>query len=162
MWLTRYLVLFSFVLSLKAGLSLAHEGARHEQGQTSPSLTDASLLTAVNAEYLAAIKPIFKRACYDCHSTQTRYPWYYDVPGVKQWMDSDIREAMKHMDMTNDFPFRGHGSPQKDFEAIRKVVQDNSMPPFRYKMMHWDAVMTDVEKEVVLKWVDENQKKMQN
>lgn len=162
MWLTRYLFLFSFVLSLKAGHSLAHEGVRHEQVQKSPSSMDEGRLAAINAGYLADIKPVFRRACFDCHSTQTRYPWYYNVPGIKQWMDSDIREAKKHMDMTHDFPFKGHGSPQKDFEAIRKVIQDNSMPPFRYKMMHWDAVITDAEKEVVLKWVDENQKKMQN
>lgn len=156
------LLFISLGLLLLAGASKAHEGVRRIESQGAPSEDDVSRLKAINVSYLLTIKPIFKRACFDCHSTQTRYPWYYNVPGIKQWMDSDIREAKKHMDMTHDFPFKGHGSPQKDFEAIRKVIQDNSMPPFRYKMMHWDAVMTDAEKEVVLKWVDENQKKMQN
>lgn len=152
----------SLSLLLLAGGSSAHEGARHIESQKAPSEEDLSLLKSINAEYLTAIKSIFKRACFNCHSTQTQYPWYYSIPGIKQRIDSDIREAMKHMDMTNDFPFRGHGSPRKDFEAIRKTIQKNSMPPFRYRMMHWDAGITDAEKAVILKWIDENRKKMQD
>lgn len=159
---SRYLLFVSLGLSLLAGVSPAHEGIRHEESPKLPSSTDVNLLSAINAEYLTAIKPIFRRSCFDCHSSQTRYPWYHGLPGIRQWIDRDIREAKKHMDMTNDFPFKGHGSPRKDFEAIRKSIQKNSMPPFRYKMMHWDAGITDAEKEVILKWVDENQKKMQD
>lgn len=156
------LSIISLSLLLLARTSLAHEGIRHDDGQKRVSKEDAHLLTAINAEYLATIKPIFKRACFDCHSTQTQYPWYYTILGIKQWMDGDIREALRHLDMTHDFPFQGHGSPHKDFEAIRKTIQKNSMPPFRYKMMHWDAGITKQEKEVILKWIDENQRKVRD
>ncbi|PIR20587.1 MAG: hypothetical protein COV45_05150 [Deltaproteobacteria bacterium CG11_big_fil_rev_8_21_14_0_20_47_16] len=158
----RMLVIFIFLSLFGVKVSLAHEGERHIESQPPTLVEDASLLKAINAEYLATIKPIFRRACFDCHSTQTQYPWYHNIPGIKQWIDSDIKEARKHLDMTNDFPFQGHGSPQKDFEAIRKTIQQNTMPPFRYKMMHWDAGLTASEKEGVLKWIDDNQKKVQN
>lgn len=155
-------VSISLGLSLLTWVSLAHEGVRHEESQERPSLMDVSLLSTINAEYITAIRPIFKRACFDCHSTQAQYPWYYGIPGVRQWIDHDVRDSLKHIDLTNDFPFKGHGSPQKDFEAIRKVILDNSMPPFRYKMMHWNAGVTALEKKDILKWIDENQRKMQN
>lgn len=154
------LLIISLSLLLLAASLKAHEGARYVESQRVPSGDDVSQLKAINASYLVTIKPIFKRACYDCHSTQTQYPWYYTILGIKQWIDSDIREALKHLDMTNDFPFRGHGSPRKDFEAIRKTIQKNSMPPFRYKMLHWDAGLTTSEEEIVLKWIDENQQKV--
>lgn len=149
------LLFISLSLLLLAWTSSAHEGEKHPT-------ENVEALQAINASYLATIKPIFRRACFDCHSIQTHYPWYYNIPGIKQWIDSDIKEARKHLDMTNDFPFRGHGSPRKDFEAIRKTIQKNSMPPFRYTMMHWDARLTESEKEIVLKWIDENQQKLRD
>lgn len=156
------LLIISMSLLVLARTSSAHEGEDHVQSQGAEPTENVAVLKAINASYLATVKPIFKRACFDCHSTQTQYPWYHNIPGVRQWIDSDIREALKHLDMTHDFPFQGHGSPRKDFEAIRKTIQKNSMPPFRYRMMHWDAGMTESEKEIVVKWIDDGLKKVSN
>lgn len=84
----------------------------------------------INESYIASVKPIFKNSCFDCHSSSTYYPWYSKVPGAKHLIESDISEAKEHLDMGADFPFKGHGSPKEDLEAI-----DTSTPAGELMLM---------------------------
>lgn len=105
----------------------------------------------INKQYREQIRPIFKKKCFDCHSDMTNYPWYYTIPGIKQMMDYDIKEAKKHIDMSKDFPFISHETPLKDLDSIREIVLNVDMPPLRYILAHWDAGLTQDEKESIIK-----------
>jgi hypothetical protein len=109
------------------------------------------LLRGLDRRYAAEVRPIFEHKCLDCHSGQTRYPWYYKIPGVRQLIDSDIREARGSLDMTDGFPFQGRGSPKEHLTEVRSVVEESSMPPFLYRVAH-GAALTEEEKKIVLKW----------
>ena len=108
------------------------------------------LLTNINEQYTQKIKPIFQKKCFDCHSDFTVFPWYVKIPGPKHLMEYDIRQALKHMDMSKDFPFGGHGSPLEDLEELKKTITENDMPPLRYILLHWDSRINDDEKRVIL------------
>ena len=110
----------------------------------------------INTSYLKKIKPIFKKSCFDCHSSQTTYPWYYKVPGVKQLIDSDIKEAKSHLDFSNDYPFISHDTPENDLKSIEKSVSKKTMPPKRYLWMHNNAKLSQKEVEEIKKWVKES------
>lgn len=112
--------------------------------------------TQINKLYIKTVKPIFKKSCFDCHGNTTNYPWYYKVPGVKQLIDSDIKQSKKHLDFSKDFPFISHETPLKDLDAIGKSVNNNSMPPFRYLIMHGDKKLTKDEIKQVDKWIRES------
>ena len=43
------------------------------------------------------IKSVLHTACYDCHSDNTRYPWYAEVQPVGWWLTSHIKEAKRHL-----------------------------------------------------------------
>jgi len=135
-----------------------HEKVSEEQ-TTSPTeevVVSKEVLLSINQAYEKKVKAIFKAKCFDCHSTETRYPWYYKFPGFKQLMDKDIREGMEHLDMTEGFPFGGHGTPREDLEAIAETVEKNNMPPLNYKMLHWKSGLTEEEKTTILNWVQEH------
>ncbi|MFH1017752.1 MAG: heme-binding domain-containing protein [Pseudomonadota bacterium] len=121
----------------------------------------ARALGLSNQRYVSSVKPIFQEACLDCHSDQTRFPWYYELPWVKGLIDKDISEAKKHIDMTGDFPFRGHGSPEEDLKAIEKVVREKEMPPFRYRVMHPASGINQVQREAVFRWIRDTQQELQ-
>lgn len=111
-------------------------------------------LIAINADYLKTVKPTFQKSCFDCHSSSTRYPWYSGLPFAKGLISKDIEEAKSHLDMSKDFPFQGHGSPREDLEAILKALKENSMPPSRYRLMHWGSALSDQEKAAVNDWIE--------
>lgn len=157
-----FLILFSvFLIPIPL---IAHEGHPHEEAgkeqKETPASQEQETLAGINQNYVREIKPIFQNSCFNCHSTNTQYPWYYKVPGVKQLLDHDTREAKKHIDMTNDFPFKGHGTPSEDLEAIGKAVNKETMPPLRYILMHWNARLTEENKKAILQWVEESQDKL--
>lgn len=144
-------VIFLLGISLTRG----HQNKPHTES-LNPSLDSKAQLEAINQAYLKKIKPIFQMKCLDCHGTASSLPWYSKIPGPKGIIERDIREAHKHMDMDNDFPFGGHGSPQEDLYEIKEVVHDNSMPPFQYKLLHWRSGLTAEEKNKILNWIDES------
>lgn len=136
---------------------LSHGGNTHENTETK-TITIKTVASkkvdysSIAAAYQTDIKPIFKAKCFDCHSTQTVYPWYYKIPGVKQMIEYDIREAKKHLDMTQDFPFISHETPFKDLKSIQEEIEEDAMPPLKYLLGHWDARLTPAEKEKVSRW----------
>ncbi len=152
------LTFLSLLTLASTPLARAHEGETHKskmEHHAAPK-SDASeeALKAINESYLQNVKSIFRKSCFDCHSNQTQYPWYAKIPGAKQLIASDINEAKSHLDMSEDFPFKGHGSPMEDLEAIRKAVIEISMPPFRYWILHSGSRLNSEEKQTVLAWVN--------
>lgn len=99
------------------------------------------------------LKPIFKKGCFDCHSTQTDYPWYYKIPGVKGMIDNDIKHARHHVDFTDGFPFTGRHVGADALAGISEELKEGEMPPLEYRMMHWSAKPSDAERDSVLAWV---------
>lgn len=146
------------------GVLWAHQGEKHPEGQASSATQYENLHElheAINFDYKKSVKAIFKTKCFDCHSSQTKYPSYYSLPIIKGFIDDDISEAKKHLDMSHDFPFHGHGNPKEDLEALRETVKKNAMPPVRYKILHWGAGLTEEDSRIILKWIDSSLKRLQ-
>ena len=121
---------------------------------------NSDLLKTVNEMYLRSVKKIFLNKCYDCHGISKKLPWYYTLYGVKQMMNTDMKEAKKHMNMSCDFPFGGHGSPTDDLSALSKTIKNNDMPPLKYRVMHWDSKLTKEEIQAIDMWINESQKRL--
>ena len=112
------------------------------------------VFNSINQAYVESTKEIFKIKCFDCHAKITVFPWYYKIPGIKQLMDYDMKEAKKHLDMSKDFPFISHESPVKDLKSLKEVIEEGEMPPIQYVLGHWDSRLTEDEKKEVLEWID--------
>jgi hypothetical protein len=149
-------VLSCIALSFTGFISAAHahDSHHHKNAELTkkPTIQEAEALQKINFSYLKNVKPIFQKSCFDCHTSDTQYPWYAKLPGVKQLIESDITESKQHVDFSNDFPFSGHGTPIEDLKAIEKATENGSMPPFRYRIMHPGTRLTDDEKVIVKNW----------
>jgi hypothetical protein len=149
-----------FLLGLIAFLILPPQVCAHSHHPKEDSRPAATTrlrqdqIEKINNYYMKTIKPIFQRKCFDCHSSQTLYPWYHRLPGIKNWLDQDVSEGRKHLEMTKDFPFGGHGNPIDDLQAIRETTLKNSMPPTPYRFMHPSSQLSEEEKEEILKWIE--------
>tara|TARA_R110002072_G_scaffold64203_2_gene159166 strand:+ start:4508 stop:5023 length:516 start_codon:yes stop_codon:yes gene_type:complete len=161
----RTLIITLFIFAFQD--SWGHAGEDHSKKEASlrnqqkaievDTKSNKDTLRKINKEYVTTVKPIFKRSCFDCHSGQTTFPWYYKIPGVKQLIDSDIKEAKSHLDFSKDFPFISHVTPLKDLDAIGKAIKNGSMPPFQYRIMHGESKLTEEEIKQVEKWIKESQ-----
>lgn len=129
-----------------------HEGRQHST-KNAVDPQEMKALAAVNELYLKSVKPIFERKCFDCHTSQTRMPWYGKLPGIKGTIEADVREGRKHIDMDVDFPFLSHASTQEDLDAIEQSIATRQMPPLRYRFLHPSSTLTENEAKAVRDWV---------
>ena len=151
------LVGLALIASFASVEVFAHQGQAHPGPAANTQMArkeSPSGVSAIREDYRRRVEPIFKKSCMDCHSSQTRYPWYHKVPGIRQLLDSDISEARHHLDFSEGYPFKSHATPTEDLDAIAESIQKGAMPPFSYRVMHRDAAMSDDEKNTVLNWVE--------
>ena len=156
-------VLFCILLIVAATLLSAHSEKGNESGEAPGVHASAvSIDTAVNWDSIYSLinsgfetlAPVMRKGCLDCHSDKTRYPWYHQLPIVKGIIDEDIRDARKHLDMSNGFPFKGHGKPADDLAAIKEEISEGAMPPALYRLLHWSAKPNKAEADSIISWVD--------
>jgi len=144
-----------FLILLTVSLLIPRGGLGHEAHPVETAPPPAGAAVGIVEIYRSEIEPIFRQKCFDCHSTKTRYPWYYKLPGARQLIDYDIREAREHIDMTDGFPFKGHHSLEDQLKSLERVVRKNEMPLWRYRLLHPGAGLTDDERQAILEWVRE-------
>lgn len=153
-------------IALLANTSVfAHEGHHHgthtqEAKEKDSEPTVQKTYAEIQVEYLKSVKPIFDAKCAACHSTDVAAPWYAKVPLVGWIIESDRSEAKEHLEISKGFPFAGHGTPKEDLDAIEKVVSENDMPTFLYKLFHPSSKLTGEEKEALAKWAKSSRLKI--
>jgi mono/diheme cytochrome c family protein len=125
------------------------------EGERRPS---DPMLAAINDDYVESVKPLFARSCASCHGAGKSLPWYHALPLVQKMIDDDIAKARRSVDISHDFPFRGRGTPAEYLDAVDQVVSDGSMPPLRYRAMHWGSALSAEERDRVRAWVERSRR----
>jgi len=101
----------------------------------------------------ADVNAVLQRACYDCHSNHTRYPWYAEVQPIRWWLDSHINDGKRHL----NFSAFGAYTPQragKKLQAVSDEVTEHTMPLKSYTWVHSDARLTPAEIKLLAGWAD--------
>jgi hypothetical protein len=95
------------------------------------------------------------RACFDCHSNQTVWPWYDKLP-VSSWVAVlDTIRGRNHLNFSEwgtpqAFGEGGDGGGGRGAGRVARVVENGSMPPAAYLLLHPDARLTDAEKQQLI------------
>lgn len=141
------------MLSVATAIVVA-DNNESEQSPGQPT-TEVSVAYAEINTGFEELKPIFKAACFDCHSNQTDFPWYHSLPFVKGFLDDHVAEARDELDMSNGFPFTGHSKRQADnLLKMKREIEEGAMPLKSYRIMHWGAAPNDEEKDSIYAWID--------
>ncbi len=90
------------------------------------------------------------RACYDCHSNQTVWPWYAQVAPVSWLIQRDVDTGRYRLNFSEwDQPQRGART-----QSIDRRIQRGLMPPWYYIMMHARAKVSEAEKQALMQGID--------
>jgi hypothetical protein len=99
----------------------------------------------------APVDTILKKACNDCHSNNTKYPWYAEVQPVAWWLDDHIIEG-KHELNFDEFKIYSLRKQYHKLEETIDMVKKNEMPLSSYTIIHTDAKLNDTEKKQLFSW----------
>lgn len=104
------------------------------------------------------IEAIFVKACYDCHSNNTTYPWYTNIQPIGLWMQNHVDEGKEEFNFSEFASYSAKKQKHKIHE-IEEVVEENEMHLNSYTWTHGDAVLSDGEKKLLIDWVKNCMKK---
>jgi hypothetical protein len=94
---------------------------------------------------------VLQKACYDCHSNNTSYPWYNNLQPVAWWLNDHVTGGKKEL----NFSEFGKLTPPRQARKLKKLaheVEDGDMPLNSYTWIHKDAILTDQEKKMIIGW----------
>lgn len=100
-----------------------------------------------------SVKQILEKACYDCHSNNTRYPWYDNIQPVGWWMANHIKEGKKELNFS-EFGSYTLKRQSRKLKKSAKEVDGGHMPIGSYLWIHKDAKLSDAEKQTYINWAN--------
>lgn len=97
------------------------------------------------------VMKIFRRACYNCHSNNTIWPWYSRIAPVSWLIASDTWEGREHLNFStwDELSAKRQGKLRKE---IREEVEDGEMPPWIYLLSHTEAELSDADLVLIRNW----------
>jgi hypothetical protein len=136
------------VLTL-VGLFLVAQLVQPER--TNPPVVTSRSLEA-HVQVPSNVAPILKRACGDCHSSETVWPWYSHVAPVSWLVADDVNVGRSHINFQD---WESQENPKEAAEhlgLICKEVQGKGMPPFTYRLMHKDSRLSVEDINALCAW----------
>jgi len=112
---------------------------------------DASKQITAVAAVPENVNVILKKACNDCHSNNTNYPWYSNIQPVYFWLNDHIKEGKREINFDEFASYRLRRQYHKMEELIEQV-KEGEMPLSSYTLIHKDAKLTDAERTTLTSW----------
>jgi len=92
-----------------------------------------------------------RRACFDCHSDETRWPWYAALPIASHLITRDVTEGRGQLNLSR---WREY-NPFVRLEMLDKMCQlasNSTMPPWQYRILHSDARLSTTDIGALCVW----------
>jgi len=112
----------------------------------------------VDAEVLASaqVKAILVKACFDCHSHKTRWPWYSRVAPLSWGIAHHIHEGREDLNFSR-WPILDFERQDLMLREIAKQLKKGAMPLREYTWLHPEARLSASERRVLLVWAESTQ-----
>lgn len=111
---------------------------------------------AIQTRYAVSdnVSAILKKACYDCHSNNTHYPWYSYIQPVYWWLNDHIEEGKSHLNF-DEYTHRRLRYQYHKMEEVIEQVKEGEMPLNSYTWVHPEANLNPDERAVLTGWAQQ-------
>lgn len=138
-WLKR----IAFVLTaIFAGIQFVRPA------RTNPPIDRSQVLRAP-----AHVQPILDRACNDCHSSATTWPWYSHVAPLSWYLVDHVNEGRKQVSFS-EWETYAREDQAHVLEEICEEVEKGEMPLAEYTWLHPSAQLSEADKRTLCTWAE--------
>jgi hypothetical protein len=104
----------------------------------------------------AEVAALLRSACYDCHSQETRWPWYAHVAPVSWWIVRHLKEGRDELNFS-EWPHADAYLAGEELGHIGEQVQSRQMPlpSYTWLGLHPEARLTLAQRGQILKWTEQ-------
>jgi len=122
-------------------------------GRNRDPITSASVVRTLPKSFDAPspVREIIQRACLDCHSDATIWPWYSHIPPLSWQIRDDVERGRDAIDLSQWSEY----TPEEQRSLTTQIAHATSthtMPPPKYVWMHREARLSDADRETLKEW----------
>ncbi|HKO05599.1 MAG TPA: heme-binding domain-containing protein [Candidatus Acidoferrales bacterium] len=147
----------------RAAVILAIAFVAAQLGQ--PARTNPAFASTQTIENIVNVPPdvhaTLMRACEDCHSDETEWPWYAQVAPASWFVIHHVVEGRRRINFSTWV--RPGKEPVDSIDRLKAMCRDvrtESMPPESYTLFHWSAKLSADEVKRICKWSEEEQRRL--
>ena len=105
----------------------------------------------------ANVAKVLQRACYDCHSNYTVYPWYAGIQPVGWWLAAHVKDGRRHFNLSEYTTYNDKRAGKKLDEVV-KELKEGGMPLPSYTWAHPEARLSADDQRLLTEWAQEMRK----
>jgi hypothetical protein len=98
-----------------------------------------------------SIENLLRRACFDCHSNETLWPWYSKVAPVSWWVVSHVDHGRGDLNFS-EWPLFDRDAQELAFLEIEEKIREGEMPLASYTILHREARLGEDERKALIDW----------
>lgn len=118
--------------------------------KTNPEVDESRTLQA-KAQLTPQVAAIFERACNDCHSSKTVWPWYTQVAPVSWYVINHVNAGRKELNFSDWAKYDAKRAAHK-LEEICEQVEQGKMPIKNYVLLHPAAGLSAEDRQAICDW----------
>lgn len=139
-------------MTLRRGIRLAGLAALVLAAMQFVPVTRSNPPVGLGVHAPPGVRAALERVCWNCHSNETRWPWYAYVAPASWLVVRDVRHARAAINFTS-WPVTAWDDAVNR-RLVWSQVRQGKMPLRRYAMLHADARLSDEERELIRKWAE--------
>lgn len=132
-------------------LALALLGAQFIRPARTNPASDPALSIYTQMEVPAQVRAILERSCRDCHTNDTRWPWYSHVAPASWLVVDDVNHARRHLNFS-EWGRMSRSDARDALEEICEVAEKGEMPLPSYLLLHREARLSPADVETLCAW----------
>ena len=109
--------------------------------------------TSLNAQtnVPTPVMSTLRHACFDCHSDETRWPWYAALPIASHLIERDVTEGRGQLNLSRWTQYNAFDRADM-LDKICQRISNGAMPPWQYRVMHSDARLSRTDIRALCEW----------
>jgi len=99
------------------------------------------------------IEAMLRRACYDCHSNETRWPWYSRVAPISWLAAHEVELGRKEINFSQWDEYYP-ATRKRKLQWTERALRHEAMPPWSYRIVHPGARLTEADTAALEEWIE--------
>lgn len=126
--------------------------------RTNPPVDDSRTIQS-HTRMTPEVAAILDRSCNDCHSNQTRWPWYSNVAPVSWFVVDHVNAGRKEMNLSDWAEY----DPSHQRGLLKDICQEaksGAMPLSSYLRLHQEAKLSNEDVQVLCDWANNESERL--
>jgi hypothetical protein len=138
--------------TLVAALVMVAIGSVARSRPNQPAVgADPSASLTVRTPVPAPVISTLRRACFDCHSDETRWPWYAALPIASHLIERDVTEGRGQLNLSRWTRYNPFDRADM-LDKICMLASSGKMPPWQYRVLHPGARLSAADLTSLCIW----------